>query len=126
MFDAAHRFDQFGDMLYRCLYHRARLHDVADSVRCRGLHRARRGRDIVVGGDHRLGGLLQMPETVGLGGNTPGDFLQVSCDIREFNPQAADPVRKLVDQAFAIRGHGRSAVLSCGLSNRHRRIPPGQ
>jgi hypothetical protein len=37
-----------------------------------------------------------------LTGNTTGDFLQIARHVREFDPEAADPVRKPIDQAFAI------------------------
>jgi len=66
-FDAADRFDQFGDMLDRGVDHSARLGDFTDGLGSGCLHRLRRVGDIVVGGDHRLGGLLQMPEPLGLG-----------------------------------------------------------
>jgi hypothetical protein len=38
-----------------------------------------------------------MPEPLGLGGDPAGDFLQIPGDVREFNPEAADPVRQLID-----------------------------
>ena len=66
-----------------------------------------------------------MPEAIGLVGDPAGDFLQISRDVRKLNPEAADPVRKLIDQAFGIRGDGRSAFQLYRLRNRHRRIPPG-
>jgi len=116
--DAADRLDQFGDVLHRRLHRSARLHDLADGGRGGGLHRARRGGDVVIGGDHGLGGLLQMPEAVGLGDDPAGDFLQVSRHIRELDAKAADPVRQLVDQTFAVRGGGR--VRLGRLRNRHR------
>jgi hypothetical protein len=67
-----------------------------------------------------------MPEPLGLAGYPAGDLLQISGDVREFNPKAADPVRKLIDQAFAVRGDGRCRFRFCGLCNRHRGIPPDQ
>ena len=67
-----------------------------------GLHRPRRVGNLVIGRDHRLGGLLQMPEPVGLAGDTAGDFLQIACHVRELDAEAADPVRKLIDQTFAV------------------------
>jgi hypothetical protein len=39
---------------------------------------------------------------VGLGGNAPRDFAQVSGNIGKFNAEPTDPVRKLVDQPFAV------------------------
>jgi hypothetical protein len=66
-----------------------------------------------------------MSEPLGLAGHPAGDLLQISRDIREFNPKAADPIRKLIDQTFAIRGAGRRHFQFCGLRNRHRCIPPG-
>jgi hypothetical protein len=58
-----------------------------------------------------------MPEPVGLVGYATGDFLQVSCDVRELNPKAANLVRELIDQTCAVRGDGCSAVQLCGLRN---------
>ena len=58
-----------------------------------------------------------MPEPVGLTGYAAGDFLQIAGHVRELNPKAADPVRKLVDQAFAIQRRGRGNVQFCGLRN---------
>jgi hypothetical protein len=52
--------------------------------------------------------------------------LEISGDVREFNPKAADPVRKLIDQTFAVRADGRCRFRFCGLCNRHRGIPPDQ
>ena len=43
-----------------------------------------------------------MSEPFGLTGDAAGDFLQVPGDVREFDPEAADPVRKLVDQTLAV------------------------
>jgi hypothetical protein len=80
----------------------------------------------VIGGNHGLGGRLQMPEPVRLARHAAGDFLQISCHIRELNPKAADPVRKLIDQTFGVRGDGCSAFQLYGLRNRHRCIPPGE
>jgi hypothetical protein len=119
-FDALHRFDQSGDMLDRCLHRGARLADFTDGLGGRGLHRARGAGNIVVGGDHRLGGLLQMPESLGLAGYPPRHFLQVSRDVGEFDPKGADPVGELIDQAFAGRGSGFGAFQSCGLCHRYR------
>jgi hypothetical protein len=65
-----------------------------------------------------------MSEPLGLAGYPAGHLLQVSGHVRELNPEAADPVRKLVDQTFAIRGDGHGTVHYCGLCNRHRCIPP--
>ena len=110
--DAADGFDQFGDMLHRGLDRGARLGDFADRGRCGGLHRLRRGGDVVIGGNHGLGGLLQMPETVGLGGDPAGDFLQIAGDVGKLDPEAADPVGKLIDQPFAVRGHGGRVPVS--------------
>ena len=47
-----------------------------------------------------------MSEPFGLAGDAAGDFLQIAGDVRELNPEAADPVRKLVDQALAVRADG--------------------
>ena len=43
-----------------------------------------------------------MSEPVGLAGDAAGDFLQIACDVGEFHAEAADPVRKLIDQTFAV------------------------
>ena len=67
-----------------------------------------------------------MPEPLGLAGHPAGDLLQISGDVREFNPKAADPVGKLIDQAFAVRAEGHSRLRFCGLCNRHRCVPPGE
>ncbi|GAC1347311.1 MAG: hypothetical protein NVSMB20_22570 [Bradyrhizobium sp.] len=66
------------------------------------MDRLRRACDIVIGRNHSLGGLLQMPKPLGLGGDAAGDFLQVSSHVRKLDPQAADPVRKLIDQTLGI------------------------
>ena len=115
--DAADGFDQFGDVPDRGLHRGARLRDFVDGGGRGGLHRLRGAGDIVVGGDHGLGGLLQMPEAVGLVGDAAGDFLQISGDVRKLDPEAADPVRQLIDQTFAVRRHGRGTFRLCGLRN---------
>ena len=112
VFDAADRLDQFGDVLDRGLHRGARLGDFVDGGGRGGLHRLRGAGDIVIGGNHGLGGLLQMPEPLGLAGDAAGDFLQISGDVGKLDPEAADPVRKLIDQTFAVRGDGRSAFRS--------------
>ena len=66
-----------------------------------------------------------MSEAIGLVGYPAGDFPQISCHIRKLNPEAADPVRQLIDQAFGIRGDGCRAFQLYRLRNRHRCIPPG-
>ncbi len=66
-----------------------------------------------------------MPEPLGLAGYPAGDLLQISGDVREFNPKAADPVRKPIDQALAVRAEGHSRFRFRGLCDRHRRVPPG-
>jgi hypothetical protein len=76
----------------------------------RRLHRLRGVGDIVVGGDHRLGGLLQMSEPLRLGGNAVSDLLHIAGDVGELDPEAADPVRELIDQPLARRGLGRSRL----------------
>ena len=63
-----------------------------------------------------------MPEPLGLVGYAAGDLPQISSHVRELNPEAADSVRKLVDQAFAIRVSGGRFDLQ-GLCNRHRYVP---
>ena len=123
LLDAADGLDQFGDVLDRGLHRGARLGDFVDGGGGGGLHRLRGAGDIVVGRNHGLGGLLQMPEPIGLVGDPAGDLLQISGDVRKLDPEAADPVRKLIDQAFAVRRHGRSAVRLDGLCNRHHCIP---
>jgi hypothetical protein len=50
---------------------------------------------------------LKAPEPLGLAGYPAGNLLQISGDVREFDPKAADPVRKPIDQAFAVRSIGR-------------------
>jgi hypothetical protein len=62
--------------------------------------------------------------SIGLAGYPAGDFLQISRDVRELNPEAADLVRKLIDQTFAIRGDGRRTFQLYGVRNRNRCIPP--
>jgi hypothetical protein len=57
----------------------------------------------VIGGDHRFRGFLQMTKPVGLAGDAARDFLEVAGDIGEFDPEAADPIGKLVHQPFAGR-----------------------
>jgi len=78
-------------MLHRCFHHDARLGDFPDRGRGGRLHRPRRIRDIVIGRNHSLGGLVQMPEPVGLAGDAAGDFLQIACDIRKLDPRP--PIR---------------------------------
>ncbi len=68
----------------------------------------------MVGGDHRLGGLLQMAETVRLARYAVGDFLDVTGDIGELDAEAADPVGELIDQPVAVR-----APMLFGLRHRH-------
>ena len=76
------------------------------------MHRLRGAGDVVIGRDHRLGGLLQMAEPVGLAGDAAGDFLQVAGDVGKLDAEAADPVGELIDQPFAVRRHGRGSRLS--------------
>ena len=64
----------------------------------------------MIGGNHGLGGLLQLAEPVGLAGDAAGDFPQIAGDVRKLNPEAADPVRQLIDQTFAVRRHGGGMV----------------
>ena len=56
-----------------------------------------------------------MSEPLGLVGDAAGDFLQIAGDVGELDPEAADPVRKLIDQAFAVRGDGGgcSSLMGC-------------
>ena len=70
----------------------------------------------MIGGNHGLGGLLQMAEPVGLAGDAAGDFLQIAGDVGKFDPEAADPVGQLIDQAFAVRRHRGGTVRRCGLA----------
>ena len=122
-FDAADGFDQFGDVLHRRLHRVARLRDVFDGGGRGGLHRARGAGDIVIGGNHGLGGLLQLAEPVGLAGDTAGDFAQIAGDVRKLYAKAADPVRQLVDQTFAVRRCCGGVVRRCGLRNWHQETP---
>ncbi len=124
--DAADGLDQPGDVLDRGFHRGARLGDFIDGRGCGRLHRLGCTGDVVVGGNHRHSGLLQMLEACGLAGNPAGDFLQVSGHVRKLDPKAADPVRKLIDQPFAVRGAGGGKFQFCGLNDRHRRSPPGQ
>ena len=103
MFDAADGFDQFGDMLDRGLHRGARLGDFADGGGRRRLHRLRGAGDVVIGGDHGLGGLLQMAEPLRLTGDAAGDFLQIAGDVGELDAEAADAVGELIDQPLAVR-----------------------
>src|SRR6266700_2946372 len=81
-------------------------------------------RDAVIGGHHRLGGLLQMSETLRLVADPARDFLHVAGDVGEFDAEAADAVRKAVDQALGVRGSSGHFSKSCGLRDRHRCFPP--
>jgi hypothetical protein len=69
---------------------------------------------------------LQVPETLGLVGDTAGNFLQVARYIGQFDAEAADPARKLLDQSFAIGGQRIGVVRLYWLRERHCRIPPDQ
>ena len=117
MLDAADGFDQFGDMLDRGLDRGARLGDFADGGGRRRLHRLRGAGDAVIGGDHGLGGFLQMTEPLGLAGDAARDLLQIAGDVGELDAEAADSVGELVDQPLADRRHRRSpvrfAVIAC-------------
>ena len=123
VFDASHRCDQFGDVLDRGFHRCARLGDFIDGGGRGRLHRLRRARDVAVGGNHGLGGSLQMPEPVGLGGDAARDLLQVSGHVRKLDPEAADPVRQLIDQTLAVGGGGCRAFHLDGLHKRHHCIP---
>ena len=114
-FDAADRFDQFGDVLDRGVHRDARLGDFTDGRGGSRLHRLRCVGDVVIGGDHRLCGLLQMSEALGLGGYAMGDFLHIAGDVGELDPEAADLVRKLIDQPLARRGGGCCRLQVCSL-----------
>ncbi len=149
--DAANGLDQLGDVVDRGLHHGAGLGDFADRGRSRRLHRARRAGDIVIDGDHGLGGRLQMSESLRLGGEAACDFLDIAGDIGEFDPEPADLIGKLIDQTLTWRGVcawrgrcGRQGLCSrrglwqhlgdsgfggngfqfCGLRDRHRFRPP--
>ena len=102
-FDAADGFDQFGDMLDRGFDRGARLRDFADGSGRRCLHRLRGAGDAVIGGDHGLGGFLQVAEPVGLAGDAARHFLQIAGDVGELDAEAADPVGELIDQPLADR-----------------------
>lgn len=123
MLDTADRLDQFGDVLDRGLHHGARLGDFSDRGRGGRLHRLRGAGDAVIGGDHGLGGFLQLAEPVGLAGDTARNFLEVAGDVGKFDPEAADPVGKLVDQALAGRRRGLGVIQFRTLSCRHHGIP---
>src|SRR5260370_28195244 len=112
-------------MLDRGLLRCARLRDFTPRRGGGGLHRARRAGNIVIGGDHRLGGLLQMAEVIGLARYPAGDLLQVPRDVGELDPKRADPAGKLIDQTFAWRRSGCSAFQWCELRYRHRCFPAG-
>jgi len=56
---------------------------------------------VVIGEDHGLGSLLQMPEALRLSGDAAGDLTNVAGHIRQLDSEAADPVRELVDQPIA-------------------------
>ena len=107
--DAAHGLDQFGDVLDRGFDRAARLGDLIDSGGRGRLHRLRSARDVVIGGNHGLGGSLQMPEPIGLVGDAARDLLQVSGHVRQLDAESADPVGQLIDQPLAFRGDRRSA-----------------
>ena len=96
-FDAADRFDQFGDVLDRGVHRDARLGDFTDGRGGSRLHRLRCVGDVVIGGDHRLGSLLQMPEAVGLDRHALCDLLHIAGNVGELDPEAPDLVRKLID-----------------------------
>ena len=81
MLDAADGFDQLGDMLDRGFDRGARLRDFADGCGCRCLNRLRGAGDAVIGGDHGLGGFLQVAEPVGLTGDAARDFLQITGNV---------------------------------------------
>ena len=124
MLDAADGFDQFGDMLDRGFDRGARLRDFADGCGRRRLHRLRGAGDAVIGGDHGLGGLLQMAEPVGLAGDAARDFLQIAGDVGELDAEAADPIGELIDQPFADRRHSRRTLRFSGHSLYAVRKPP--
>ena len=105
MLDAADRFDQLGDMPDRGFHRGARLGDLVHGGRGCRQNGLRGAGDVVVGGDHLLGGLLQMTETVRLARYTVGDFLDVARDIGKLDAEAADLVGELVDQPVAGRGY---------------------
>jgi hypothetical protein len=114
MLHAADRFDQLRDMLDRGFHHRARLGDLVHGRRRCRLNGLRGAGDVMVGGDHLLGGLLQMAKTVRLARYAVGDVLHVARDVGELDAKAADLVGKLIDQPVAGRRH-----MLFGLSCRH-------
>ena len=69
----------------------------------------------MIGGDHRLGGLLQMAEPVRLARYAVGDVLHITRDVGKLDAEAADPVGELIDQPVA----GRDCLLF-SLNLRHR------
>ena len=73
-----------------------------------------RRRDAVVGGDHRLGGPLQMSETIGLRRNPVRDFLDVARDVGKLDPETADPVGELIDEPLAVRSARCDIILFHG------------
>ncbi len=123
LLDASDRLDQFGDVLDRGFDRGARLGDLIDRGGRGRLHRLRSAGDVVIGGNHGLGGSLQMSEPIGLVGDAARDLLQVSGHVGQLDAEAADPVRQLIDQALAVRGDGRSAFRFDGLHDRHHCIP---
>ncbi|MEY9105085.1 hypothetical protein ABH999_001281 [Bradyrhizobium yuanmingense] len=106
--DPLHRGDELGDVADRDVDGAARLRDLADRGRRRGLHRLRGIGDVVVGRDHRLGRLLQMVKPFRLARDAVGDVLDVAGDVGELDAETADAVGELVDQAFGQRPVGGS------------------
>src|SRR4030088_706335 len=86
-FDAADGFDQFGDMLDRCLHRGARLRDFTNGSRSGGLHRPRRRRAIGVGRHPRLGGRLQVSGPRRIGGTPARPLLADSPRHPRVHPQ---------------------------------------
>ena len=81
------------------------------------LHRLRGARDVVVGRDHGLGGLLQVVEPLGLVGDAACDLLDVAGDVGKLDAEAADAIGKLVNKTF-----GQCLV---GLSVQDRKLHKG-
>ena len=67
-----------------------------------------------------------MAETIGLRCDTAGDFLDIGRNVGKFDPEAADPIGKLVDdQSFAVLRAWRDIILFGGNCDRGHHMAMG-
>ena len=102
LLDARHRRRQLADMAGSAEHVGARCCHLGARGLSGALRVARRIVDAAVAGDHRLGGIVQGAEVVGLLRHARRHLLDISGDIRDLDAEAAQPARQLGDDTIGL------------------------